>query len=65
VSVRGGALYAQPTDQPAFRLWPETAQDFFVKEVDAQVTFVRDAQNRVTALVLHQGGRDLQGRKVR
>jgi hypothetical protein len=35
---------------------PETETDFFLKELDAQITFVRDAQGVVTGLVLHQGG---------
>jgi len=56
VTAKDSALYVQPTSQPVFRLWPETELDFFLKEVDAQVTFVRDAQGRVTALVLHQNG---------
>jgi CubicO group peptidase (beta-lactamase class C family) len=65
VTLKDGALYGQPTDQQAFRLWPETQTDFFLKDVDAQVTFVRDAQGRVTGLVLHQGGQDMRGTKVR
>jgi hypothetical protein len=65
VSLKDGALYAQATDQPAFRLWPETQQDFFIKEVDAQVTFVREADKGVVALVLHQGGQDIRGPRVR
>ena len=65
ISLKDGALFAQGTGQPAFRLWPETEVDFFIKEVDAQVTFVRDAQGVVTALVLHQGGQDQRAPKVR
>jgi len=65
VTLKDAALYGQPTDQQAFRLWPESETEFFLKDVDAQVTFVRDAQGRVTGLVLHQGGRDLPGKKVR
>jgi D-alanyl-D-alanine-carboxypeptidase/D-alanyl-D-alanine-endopeptidase len=65
VTLKEGALFAQATGQPAFRLWPETPQDFFLKDVDAQVSFVRDAQAKVTALVLHQGGQDQRGQKVR
>jgi len=37
----------------------------FYKIVDAQVTFVKDAGGQVTGLVLHQGGRDLPGKKVK
>jgi CubicO group peptidase (beta-lactamase class C family) len=65
VTLKDGALIVQATGQSAFRLWPETEVDFFIKEVDAQVTFVRDAQGAVTALVLHQGGQDQRAAKVR
>jgi D-alanyl-D-alanine-carboxypeptidase/D-alanyl-D-alanine-endopeptidase len=63
--VVNGALFAQATGQGAFRLWPETASEFFVKEVDAQVSFVRDAQGAVASLVLHQGGQNTPGVKVK
>ena len=65
VTLKDGALFGRPTDQPAFRLWPESETDFFLKEVDAQITFERDAQGRVTALVLHQNGQDTRGAKTR
>jgi Domain of unknown function (DUF3471)/DinB superfamily len=47
------------------RLWPETAVDFFVKEVDAQVSFTRDARGRVTGLVFSQFGRQRPATKIR
>ena len=65
VTTDDGALYAQPTGQQKFRLWPESESDFFLKEVDAQVTFNRDAQGRVTGLVLHQDGHDSPASKVK
>ena len=49
----------------AVRLWPESSQDFFVNEVDAQVTFARDARGTVTGLVFHQYGRHRPARKIR
>lgn len=65
ISLKDGALYVQPTGQPVFRLWPESETDFFLKEVDAQITFVRSADGKTTALVLHQNGQDTNGPKVR
>jgi hypothetical protein len=44
---------------------PESANDFFVKDVDAQITFTRDAGGNVAGLVLHQFGRDRAARKVK
>ena len=65
VTSDAGALYAQPTGQQKFRLWPESELDFFLKEVDAQMTFARDAAGKVTGLVLHQGGHDSPAPKVK
>ncbi len=39
------------------RLWPESTADFFIKEVDAQVTFTRDGGGAVNGLRLRQFGR--------
>jgi CubicO group peptidase (beta-lactamase class C family) len=65
VTLDGDALYAQPTGQQKFRLWPETEVDFFMKEVDAQVTFIRDADGTVSGLMLHQNGQNMPARKVK
>jgi len=58
-------LWVQPTAQPNLRLWPESETQFFLKEVDAQITFTLDANGKVTGLVLHQRGRDMPGRKTK
>ncbi|HEX6964246.1 MAG TPA: DUF3471 domain-containing protein [Gemmatimonadaceae bacterium] len=66
VTQRDEALFIKSTPGGAtVRLWPESPTDFFVKEVDAQVTFTRDASGAVAGLVFHQYGRDRPARKVR
>jgi CubicO group peptidase (beta-lactamase class C family) len=65
VTREGDALFAQPTGQGRIRLWPHAETEFFIREVDAQVSFVRDAGGKTPSLVLHQGGRDVPGKKVR
>ena len=37
---------------------------FFLKEVDAQVDFVRDAQGNPTGLVLHQNGQNITAQRM-
>ncbi len=64
ISIVNGKLMAQATGQQAFELFAEKPDGFFLKVVDAQFTFVRDATGVVTGLVLHQGGRDLPARKT-
>jgi hypothetical protein len=65
VTVREGVLFVQSTGGASARLWPESAHDFFLKEMDAQVTFVFDANGAVTGLVVHQYGADRPASKIR
>jgi hypothetical protein len=66
VTLADGALSIRTSPGgSAAHLWPESATDFFVKDLDAQVTFARDASGRVTGLVLHQFGRHRSATKVR
>jgi hypothetical protein len=58
VTRSGDHLTMQATGQPAFRIWPSAPDTFFLKVVDAQVTFTRNPSGRVDGLILHQGGRD-------
>ncbi len=55
VMVRDGQVFAQLTGQAAYPVFPYEPDRFFYKVVDAQLHFER-AGNRVTAVVLHQGG---------
>jgi uncharacterized damage-inducible protein DinB len=66
VTMRDAELFVQSSSGGGtVRLWPESTTDFFVKEVDAQVTFTRNANGEVTGLVLHQYGRHRPATKVR
>ena len=64
--MRGAELFVQAsTGGDAVRLWPESTADFFVNEVDAQITVTLDSSGAVTGLVLHQYGRHRPARKIR
>jgi len=52
----GERLFKQASDQPKFEIFPEGERDYFLKVVDAQITFVTDSKGRATELILHQGG---------
>src|SRR6266511_3325779 len=60
----GDRLMTQATGQPKFELFPESETKFFLKVVDAQVTFVKDDKGAVTHLILHQGG-DQKAKKIK
>lgn len=59
--VKDGKLMTQATGQQEFELFPESKDRFFLKVVDAQVEFTRDASGKVMGIILHQGGRAMPG----
>jgi len=64
VTREGDRLFGQATGQPRFELFAESGGEFFLKVVDAQITFQSDDQGRVTGLILHQNGADVPGKRV-
>jgi len=56
VTREGSQLSLQATGQPVFQLFASARDEFFLRGVDAQISFERDAEQKVVALVLHQGG---------
>lgn len=63
ITREAGQLFLQATGQGRLPLFAESPADFFLKVVDAQVTFTKDASGQVTGLVLHQNGRDMPARR--
>lgn len=63
ISKEGGRLMAEATGQPPVELFPESETKFFLKVVDAKITFVKDETGKVTHLILHQGG-DQTAKKI-
>jgi hypothetical protein len=64
VTREDGQLFVRGTGQPKGAVYAKSADEFFSKLVDAQFTFETDAQGKVTALVQHQGGRDLRAPRI-
>ncbi len=64
VTREGDRLITQATGQPKVPIFAESEREFFAKVVDAQITFVTDAQGHATELILHQGGRDMHAKRV-
>jgi CubicO group peptidase (beta-lactamase class C family) len=57
-------FFTQITGQPRLEIFASSPREFFLKVVDAQLTFEVDASGRATAAVLHQGGRDMRAPRV-
>ncbi len=65
ITREGDKLMTQATGQGKVEVFPSAPTEFFLKVVDAQISFVKGAEGKVTGLVLHQGGRDMPAKKIR
>ena len=63
VTREGDHLMTQATGQSKIEVFPSSETEFFLKVVDARLTFVRSAEGKVDHLILHQGGRDMMAKK--
>jgi CubicO group peptidase (beta-lactamase class C family) len=64
VTREGDHLFLQATGQPKVEIFPESEREYFLKVVDAQITFIVDPAGKTTELVLHQAGRDLPAKRT-
>jgi CubicO group peptidase (beta-lactamase class C family) len=64
VSRDGAVFYTQLTGQPKFPVFAESDRKFFLKVVDAQLTFDVDGQGVATQVTLHQNGRDTVAKRL-
>lgn len=64
ITLDGNQLSEKLASQPAFPIFPESESMSFLKVVDAQIEFVKDSSGKVTALILHQGGRDQKAARI-
>lgn len=64
VTREGARLFGQATGQPRFEMFAESEREFFLKVVDAQISFQVDGENKVTGMILHQNGGHVPGKKV-
>ncbi len=65
VTTMGNQIFAQATGQPKFEIFAEKPGSFFLKVVKASIDFNKDTNGIVTSLTLHQGGNDIEGKKIK
>jgi len=63
ITREGDHLFAQTTGQPKFELFAESEKEYFLKVVDAQITFDVDSGGAVN-LVLHQAGQNVPAKRI-
>jgi hypothetical protein len=64
VTREGDRLFSQATGQPKVEIFAESEGEFFLKVVDAQLSFQLDGTGPAKGLVLHQGGRDVTAKRL-
>src|SRR5262249_53796480 len=65
VRLKNGVLTVQASGQGELEMFAETPTKFFLKVVDAQLEFVKNAEGKVDKLILNQGGREMSAKKVK
>ena len=65
ISKNGSHLMAQATGQSEFEIYPKSDSVFYLKVVEAQVTFNLNDDGKVVSITLLQGGRESTGLKLK
>ena len=66
ISIRkeGKQLYAQATGQPEFEIYPSSSREFYLKVVEASLTFNTNDEGKLISLTLHQNGQDMEALRL-
>jgi CubicO group peptidase (beta-lactamase class C family) len=64
ITREGDKLYVQGTGQPKIELFPKSELEYYVKIVDAQITFIKDGSGKIVKFILHQNGKDMPCEKI-
>lgn len=64
VTKEGTQLKAQATGQPEFPVFPKSENEFYLKVVDAQLTFNKNDEGIIESVTLHQNGQNMPGKKI-
>ncbi len=65
ITLENGKLMGQLGGQGKFSLAPESETEFYSKDVNAQIVFIKDAAGLVTGFALKQGGGNTPAKKVK
>jgi CubicO group peptidase (beta-lactamase class C family) len=65
ITIEEGKLMSQRTGRPKVELFAESETEFFMKVVNAQIKFFKDAQGKVTGLVRRQGRSEMPAQKIK
>lgn len=60
----GEQLFLQATGQPEFEIYPKSKTEFFLKVVEASITFNTNETGQLISMTLHQNGQDMEAAKI-
>ena len=63
VSLENNNLYAAPPGEPKIKLNAESEASFFLKEIDAKITFEKDDTGVFSIMNINQGGKKMVGKR--
>ena len=65
ITIENNKLMIQTTGHGKGPIFAMSKTEFFLKVVDAQVTFIVDKDGSVKKLILHQHGQDMEGKRIK
>ena len=60
----GDKYFVKPSNQEPLELFPASDSKFFTKAIEADTTFQRDAQGKVSSIVWHQGTQNIAAQRI-
>jgi CubicO group peptidase (beta-lactamase class C family) len=58
-------IFEQASGQSKFEIFPTSETEYYLKVVNAQISFIKDDSGKVLKFILHQNGRDIPGEKIK
>lgn len=65
VTKEGDKMITQATGQGKIEIFAESETKFYPKVMEAQIEFVKDEAGKVSKLILNQGGRKMEAKKIK
>lgn len=57
-------IFAQATNQPSFEMFPVSETEFVLKELNARLNFVKEADGKISKMIVNMGGQKLDAPRV-
>lgn len=65
VTKHGSQLLTQATGQPELPVYPKSSNVFYLKVVEAQLTFNKNEDGEIESVTLNQNGQEIVGKKLK